>query len=251
MAQLRNRYPGVVFHGMKTRDELPAFYRQADVFVFPSRTDTFGLVLLEAMACGLPVAAFPVTGPIDVVGDSDGGVLDNDLGAACREALKKPRGKVRAYAETFSWDNASRMFLSHLVLSRNPEDYSVLDNPYKDNTGMLRAVAAARNSFSGLRFAIAEESAFRQELALAIPMLLIAFVLPVELALKMLMVMTTVLVLIVELLNSSVEAAVDRISYSRHGLSRRAKDYGSAAVLLSLVLCFVVYGFCIMEALAG
>ncbi len=78
---------------MKTRDELPAFYQQADVFVFPSKTDTFGLVLLEAMACGLPIAAFPVTGPIDVVGNSDGGVLDNDLGKACKDALKKQRIK--------------------------------------------------------------------------------------------------------------------------------------------------------------
>ena len=251
MAQLKRQYPDVVFHGMKTRDELPAFYRKADVFVFPSKTDTFGLVLLEAMACGVPVAAFPVTGPIDVVGDSDGGVLDNDLAKACQKALKLPRGKVRAYAETFSWENASRILLSHLVISRNPDDYSVLDNPYKDNTGVLRAVAAARNSLAGLRFALAEESAFRQELALAIPMLLIAFFLPVELALKILMVISTVLVLIVELLNSSVEAAVDRISYSRHGLSKRAKDYGSAAVLLSLALCFAVYASCIIEALSS
>ena len=92
--------------------------------------------LLEAMACGLPVAAFPVTGPIDVVGDSDGGVLDNDLAIACQKALKKPRGKVRAYAETFSWDNASRIFLSHLVPSQVPADYGVFDNPYKDNTSL-------------------------------------------------------------------------------------------------------------------
>ena len=203
------------------------------------------------MACGLPVAAFPVTGPIDVVGNSDGGVLDDDLGVACEKALKKHRSKVRAYAETFSWENASRILLSYLVLSRNPDDYSVLDNPYKGNTGVLRAFAAASNSLSGLRFAIAEESAFRQELALAVPMLILAFILPVELNLKLIMVMSTVLVLIVELLNSSVEAAVDRVSFSHHGLSKRAKDYGSAAVFLSLVLCLVVYAIGIFQASSG
>lgn len=248
MARLKSRYPKVIFHGMKARDELPAFYQQADVFVFPSKTDTFGLVLLEAMACGLPVAAFPVTGPIDVVGNSDGGVLDNDLGKACKDALKKQRIKVRAYAETFSWENATKILASHLVLSRNPGDYSVLDNPYKDNTGVLRALAAAKNSLSGLRFAIAEESAFRQELVLAIPMLVLAFILPVDLTQKILMAMSTILVLIVELLNSSVEAAIDRISFSHHGLSKRAKDYGSAAVLLSLILCLFIYAFCIANA---
>ena len=248
MAKLKGKYPDVTFHGMKTRDELPTYYQKADVFVFPSTTDTFGLVLLEAMACGLPVAAFPVTGPIDVVGNSDGGVLDDDLGVACEKALKKHRSKVRAYAETFSWENASRILLSYLVLSRNPDDYSVLDNPYKDSTGVLRALAAAKNSLSGLRFAIAEESAFRQELVLAIPMLVLAFILPVDLTQKILMAMSTILVLIVELLNSSVEAAIDRISFSHHGLSKRAKDYGSAAVLLSLILCLFIYAFCIANA---
>ena len=249
MNRLKSEYPSVNFYGMKARDELPAFYQQADVFVFPSKTDTFGLVLLEAMACGLPVAAYPVTGPIDVVGD--GGVLDHDLYQACQRALKKQRSKVRAYAEKFSWENATRILQSHLVLGRNPNDYNILDNPYKNNTGVRRAFAAASNSFSGLRFAIAEESAFRQELTLAIPMLLLALTLPVELSLKLLMVFSTILVLIVELLNSSIEAAVDRVSFSHHGLSKRAKDYGSAAVLISLVLCLVVYASGIIQALSG
>ena len=66
---LKSKYPDVIFHGAHSMESLPAFYTRADVFVFPSRTDTFGLVLLEAMGCGLPVAAFQVTGPIDVVGD--------------------------------------------------------------------------------------------------------------------------------------------------------------------------------------
>ena len=182
------------------------------------------------------------------MGNSDGGVLDNDLGKACKDGLKKQRIKVRAYAETFSWENATKILASHFVLSRNPGDYSVLDNPYKDNTGVLRALAAAKNSLSGLRFAIAEESAFRQELALAVPMLVLAFILPVDLTQKILMAMSTILVLIVELLNSSVEAAIDRISFSHHGLSKRAKDYGSAAVLLSLILCLFIYAFCIANA---
>ena len=82
-------------------------------------------------------------------------------------------------------------------------------------------------------------------------MLILAFILPVELNLKLIMVMSTVLVLIVELLNSSVEAAVDRVSFSHHGLSKRAKDYGSAAVLLSLVLCLVVYAIGIFQAFSG
>ena len=251
MTNLQKKHSDVVFHGMKTRDELPAFYQKADVFVFPSKTDTFGLVLLEAMSCGLPVAAFPVTGPIDVVGNSNGGVLDDDLNMACQKALKLQRREVRAYAETFSWENATKILLSHLVPCRNPVEYNVIDNPYKNNTGLMRAATAARNSMSGLRFALIEESAFRQELALAIPMLILAYLLPVELSLKLLMVSSTILVLIVELLNSSVEAAIDRVSFRQHGLSKRAKDYGSAAVLLSLVLCLIVYAFSIFQAFAG
>ncbi len=140
LAQLKIKYHNVVFHGVKTRDELPEFYQKADVFVFPSKTDTFGLVMLEAMACGLPVAAFPVTGPIDVVGDSDGGVLDDDLAIACKRALKKSRGKVRAYAETFSWRNASMIFLSHLVPTKNTVKQNIFDNLHTKATRMLSAM---------------------------------------------------------------------------------------------------------------
>jgi glycosyltransferase involved in cell wall biosynthesis len=84
------------------------------VFVFPSKTDTFGLVLLEAMACGLPVAAYPVTGPIDVLGDSSAGVMNEDLRTACLQALKIPREVARAHAEKFSWRAASEQFANHL-----------------------------------------------------------------------------------------------------------------------------------------
>ncbi|MGC6485057.1 MAG: diacylglycerol kinase [Candidatus Puniceispirillales bacterium] len=246
LAMLKKKYPDAVFHGMKQKEELPAYYRKADVFVFPSKTDTFGLVLLEAMGCGLPVAAYPVTGPIDVVADGRSGVLDDDLGKACRGALAMSRAEVRAYAETFSWENATAIFFTHLVDARD-DGYSVLDNPYKDNTGVTRAIKAGHHSVSGLRFAITEESAFRQELLLAVPMLILAFLLPVEVTMQALMIFSVILVLIVELINSSIEAAIDRISYSRHGLSKRAKDYGSAAVLLSLVLCAIIYSMAIVS----
>jgi glycosyltransferase involved in cell wall biosynthesis len=82
MSQLRKNFPGAVFAGEKYGQELVEHYGAADVFVFPSKTDTFGLVLLEALACGTPVAAFPVTGPIDVVRDAKVGALDEDLGRA-------------------------------------------------------------------------------------------------------------------------------------------------------------------------
>ncbi len=110
---LKQRYQHVSFAGMQPRERLPAYYRAADVFVFPSRTDTFGLVLLEAMACGTPVAAYPVTGPIDVVGD--GGVLDADLRQACRKALAIPRVRAVVHAQGFSWHAATTQILRNLA----------------------------------------------------------------------------------------------------------------------------------------
>jgi glycosyltransferase involved in cell wall biosynthesis len=119
--ELEKRFPGAVFVGAKTGTELASYFQRADAFVFPSRTDTFGLVLVEAMACGTPVAAFPVRGPIDVVKDPAAGVLDNDLGAAARAALALDRDKVRRYAARYSWENSSRQFLSNLVPARRGE----------------------------------------------------------------------------------------------------------------------------------
>ncbi|WP_297577305.1 glycosyltransferase [uncultured Deefgea sp.] len=84
------------------------------MFVFPSKTDTFGLVLLEAMACGCPVAAYPVTGPIDVIGSDGPGALNENLHEACLAALRIDRNEVRRFAERYSWAAASRQFLSHL-----------------------------------------------------------------------------------------------------------------------------------------
>jgi len=113
-SELARRFPDARFLGMKTGEELAWHYRQADAFVFPSRTDTFGLVLIEAMACGTPVAAFPVSGPVDVVQGSDAGVLSDDLGVAAMVALRLDRGAVRRYAQTFSWTAATRQFEANL-----------------------------------------------------------------------------------------------------------------------------------------
>jgi glycosyltransferase involved in cell wall biosynthesis len=119
--ELERRFPEAVFAGAHTGSELASYYQRADVFVFPSRTDTFGLVLVEAMACGTPVAAFPVRGPIDVVTDPAAGVLDNDLHAAALAALTLEREKVRRCGERFSWEHSSRQFLASLVPARARE----------------------------------------------------------------------------------------------------------------------------------
>ena len=114
LAELKSRYPQANYLGVLTQTELAKVYAAADVFVFPSRTDTFGLVLLEALACGTPVAAYPVTGPIDVLGDGGAGAMHEDLREACLEALKIDRHDARAWAERFSWAAASAQFASHL-----------------------------------------------------------------------------------------------------------------------------------------
>jgi len=114
LARLRASYPDVHFVGAKFGEELAAHYTAGDVFVFPSRTDTFGLVILEALAAGVPVAAYPVTGPIDVVGGADCAVLDDDLAAAARRALAIPRERCRAYAKRFSWTRCAEQFLEYL-----------------------------------------------------------------------------------------------------------------------------------------
>jgi glycosyltransferase involved in cell wall biosynthesis len=117
LAALRAAYPGVHFAGARRGAELAAAYAGADVMVFPSRTDTFGLVLLEALACGTPVAAFPVPGPQDVLGEAAGrvGVLDEDLGRAARAALAIERAECLAFAAAFTWRRAAEMFAANLV----------------------------------------------------------------------------------------------------------------------------------------
>jgi len=104
-----------VFLGARQGEELARAYAGADVFVFPSRTDTFGLVLLEALASGLPVAAFPVTGPRDVIGASPVGVLDEDLGKACLEALQVSRQDCVEFAAGYSWQASARVFVDHAL----------------------------------------------------------------------------------------------------------------------------------------
>ncbi len=110
LAALRRRYPEVRFVGYKQGEELARYYAAADVFVFPSRTDTFGLVLLESLAAGVPVAAYPAPGPLDVIGASGVGCLDEDLGRAVRGALRIPGEACRAYALGFSWRASAEQF---------------------------------------------------------------------------------------------------------------------------------------------
>jgi glycosyltransferase involved in cell wall biosynthesis len=112
--ELRRKHPDVQFVGAKFGDDLAAFYAGADVFVFPSRTDTFGLVLLEALAAGLPVAAYPVTGPKDVLGNAPVAVLDEDLGKAALAALKLDRAACRAFALTHGWRTSAEQFAANL-----------------------------------------------------------------------------------------------------------------------------------------
>ncbi len=113
--RLKRQYPGVRWFGVLAGPELAELYRSADVMVFPSETDTFGLVLIESMACGTPVAALPATGPIDVVGPSgQGGVLNTDLRSACLKALDCDREQVRRFAERYTWAAASRQFVDAL-----------------------------------------------------------------------------------------------------------------------------------------
>ena len=115
LAALRRQYPAITFTGPRHGPDLARAYAGGDVFVFPSRTDTFGLVLLEALACGTPVAAFPVTGPIDIITDKRIGTTDTDLRAAALAALDADREACRAHAERFSWRASAEAFLANLM----------------------------------------------------------------------------------------------------------------------------------------
>jgi len=114
-AQLAQKYPQAVFLGEKKGQDLTAHLAAADVFVFPSLTDTFGVVQLEALACGTPVAAFPVTGPLDVIADHPIGALDTDLRSACIRALGMSREACRNFALARSWENSARQFIGNLT----------------------------------------------------------------------------------------------------------------------------------------
>ncbi|MBR0554675.1 glycosyltransferase family 1 protein [Ciceribacter sp. L1K23] len=119
LAELTAKYPDVLFTGVKFGEDLAAAYAQADVFVFPSKTDTFGNTILEALASGVPVAAYPVTGPVDIIpAESRAGVLRNDLREACIAALDCSRSAARSLAQTFSWRAATRQFLDNVMSAR-------------------------------------------------------------------------------------------------------------------------------------
>ena len=132
---LKERYPQIRWMGVVSRTELAKVYAAADVFVFPSRSETFGLVMLESMASGTPVAAYPVDGPLEVLGKPDGschgGVMNTDLRAACYSALALPRHEARLRALDFSWTHAAQMFEAYLVHAR-PADHAT-----GANTGCL------------------------------------------------------------------------------------------------------------------
>lgn len=119
--------------------------------------------------------------------------------------------------------------------------YHINQNPHKGNRGLTRAWHAAKNSWHGLVYAFQEESAFRQELTLLIVLAPIAFLLSVSYLEKALLIGSLLMVLAIELLNSSVEAAIDRISFEHHDLSKRAKDFGSAAVMLALIIAIMMW----------
>jgi len=112
---LQQAHPDAVFLGGLQGEALASVYASADVFVFPSRTDTFGLVLLEALASGLPVAAFPVAGPSDVIGGAAVGVLDEDLRAACLAALNIPSQACVTFAARHTWEGSARAFIAHMA----------------------------------------------------------------------------------------------------------------------------------------
>ncbi|HEX2841525.1 glycosyltransferase family 1 protein [Hyphomicrobium sp.] len=120
LAELEATYPDVTFTGVREGADLAACYASADVFVFPSVTDTFGMVMLEAMACGVPVAAFPVIGPKDLVTTGVSGVLGKDLKEAALAAYQLDRARVREAALAFTWPTAAALFLTNIESALGP-----------------------------------------------------------------------------------------------------------------------------------
>jgi glycosyltransferase involved in cell wall biosynthesis len=127
-ARLQSRFPHVHWLGLLPRDELAKVYAAADLLVFPSHADTFGLVMVEAMATGTPVAAYPVDGPLEVLGrprpdgtGSLGGAMDPDLQQACFRTMAVPRHEARLRALDFSWTRATEVFIANLVPARSPD----------------------------------------------------------------------------------------------------------------------------------
>lgn len=144
--RLEAAFPEALFLGTRTGLDLAQIYASSDVFVFPSRTDTFGMVLLEALASGLPIAGYPTPGPIDVIGESGTGVLDADLGRAARAALAIPRELCRAHALTFSWQASARAFFGHVEAGNAGQ---VLDLSALARRGLKARVHAWREARAG------------------------------------------------------------------------------------------------------
>src|SRR5256886_13509662 len=133
---LKRRFPDAKFLGLLENGALAAHLAAADVFVFPSRTDTFGVVQLEALASGVPVAAFPVTGPKDGVGGNPVGGLNENLGVACIEALRISRAACRTFALERSWENSARQFIGHIQ--------KVASNGYRESDAGMAMAATVR-----------------------------------------------------------------------------------------------------------
>ncbi len=146
-AQLQKKYPEAHFTGAKSESALARHFADADVFVFPSKTDTFGLVIIEAMATGTPVAAYPVTGPIDIIPNSQAGAVDEDLRTACLSALDCSREATAKHAENYSWEAVSDSFFSYLTPEYEPQ-------ARKRWRRMRRIMRIASSPYHGLKKAL-------------------------------------------------------------------------------------------------
>jgi glycosyltransferase involved in cell wall biosynthesis len=116
LPELKRKYPHINYAGYKSGVELAQYYACADVFVFPSKTDTFGVVMLEAIACGTPIAAYPVTGPTDIVINGINGYIDNNLETSIKYALTCNRDVVHESSREYTWTNCTAAFLNNLSL---------------------------------------------------------------------------------------------------------------------------------------
>ena len=114
LKNLKKKFPKDIFLGERTNGELASHFASSDVFVFPSKTDTFGIVILESLNCGTPVAAYPVPGPKDILGGTNIDTLDHDLRKSAMKALKINRQDCLEFAKNFSWENAAKIFLENL-----------------------------------------------------------------------------------------------------------------------------------------